>query len=572
MCNFSCASAVVISSHRAVEVNSASNQPSTIDVSTDLTTLGIAQQNMLANNMSLDAGPLLEAAVNYANKHNINNINVPAGNYYFLSTRNNAHVFIANANNIHLQCNDATFNFSSRKASGIIVRNGKNIGIENVKLDFSLDLPFTSAIVGSVDIANNALNIHQVTGRPLSDFTSSSRYSVRVFVLRKTADGSVASVPVEWLLPIDGPLNNNQIVLKANNKLANNLSKIQAGDILCVSERSYAGCNALSFLTYPPDIDSGNYAKNVTIYSSPAIGLSSMWQTGLSFSGIKIEPKPGRVQYISSNADGINLVNSGLNNSVTNCLVVKTGDDGISLSGNLLAMVSTVNSDNSIVVNERYKIPSNQKITFVDPDDLHEITSATVLQSPDRTSVPHLTVLNLDANVSNLIKPGILVYLPQEQRSHGIKIQGNTIQYPFSRGIYLSGVDGAQIIGNTIEHTQSCGILAQAGRNIPSVTNAVISNNIINGAFEKGYTDQPGAIEMSVEGRPTSALLNKNMVISNNKITIGGTNIKHVGIYITNTKGYNLTGNSSELERQDGTVIKLPSVRGTVIGTAVTSN
>jgi hypothetical protein len=547
-------------------------QSSVIDVSTDLTKLGIAQQNMLPGDNSIDAGPLLEAAVMYAGKHNFNKVNVPVGSYYFKSVRNNAHAYIFNTNNVIIECNNATFNFSSRKACGIIIRNCNYVGIQNVKLDYSLDLPFTSAKVASVDIANNAIAVSGISGRPLSDFNSSSRYSVRIFVLRKTNDNEVKSVPVEWLFAADGPVDNNKIVLKGNSaQVAANLAKVQPGDILCVSERSYAGNNALAFITYPPDIDSGNYAKNVIVYSSPAIGVSSMWQNGLSFSNLKVMPKPGREQYISSNADGINVVNSGNGNTVNNCEVSFSGDDGISFSGNLYATVTSVNNVNDMSVNERYKLKANQKITFVDPDDLHEIGSATIADLPQRSANKQQTNIKLVTSVQNL-RQGALIYLPQDKRSNGITVSGNIIRYPYSRGIYFSGVNGAQIIGNTIEHTQSCAILGQAGRNIPGVSNTVIKNNIINNAFEKGTTNQPGAIEISVEGKSTSAFVNRGMEIRNNQITIAGTAVKHVGVFISNTQGYNLSGNSLKIKVSDAASNDLPDERKVVIKMSALSN
>ncbi|SEO26921.1 Right handed beta helix region [Mucilaginibacter gossypiicola] len=559
--------------HTAPEKNSrTAKQYSVIDVSTDLKKMGIAQQNMLPDNNTIDAGPLLEAAVIYAGKHNYNKVNVPAGTYYFKSVRDNAHAYIFNTNNVVIECNNATFSFSSRKACGIIIRNCNYVGIQNVKLDYGQDLPFTSATVASVDAANNAISVGEVTGRPLSDFTSSSRYSVRIFVLRKTGNNEVKSVPVEWLFAADGPLSNTKIVLKGNGaQLAANLAKVQPGDILCVSERSYAGNNALAFMTYPPDIDSGNYAKNVTVYSSPAIGVSSMWQNNLSFSNLKVMPKPGRVQYISSNADGINVVNSGNGNSVNNCTVLFSGDDGISFSGNLYATVTSVNDVNGMAVNERYKLKANQKITFVDPDDLREIGSATISDLPQRSSDKQKTNIRLSSTVQNL-KAGTLIYLPQDKRSNGIAISGNTIRYPYSRGIYFSGVNGAQITGNTIEHTQSCAILGQAGRNIPGVSNTVIKNNVINSAFEKGTTNQPGAIEISVEGKVTSAFVNRGMEIRNNQITIADGGVKHVGIFISNTQGYSLSDNSLKVKVSDAALNDLPDARKVVVRGSASGN
>jgi hypothetical protein len=57
----------------------------TLNLSRDLVTLGIAATNMAPNQPSLDAGPLLTAGIEYAKAHQIGRVVADPGSYYFLT-------------------------------------------------------------------------------------------------------------------------------------------------------------------------------------------------------------------------------------------------------------------------------------------------------------------------------------------------------------------------------------------------------------------------------------------------------------------------------------------------------
>src|SRR5688572_4204030 len=57
----------------------------TLNLSRDLVALGIADQNLVPNQPSLDARPLFSAALSYATSHGISVMTVDPGNYYFLT-------------------------------------------------------------------------------------------------------------------------------------------------------------------------------------------------------------------------------------------------------------------------------------------------------------------------------------------------------------------------------------------------------------------------------------------------------------------------------------------------------
>lgn len=554
------------------------HQLQVIDVSKDLTRLNIASSNMLPGDPSADCGPLLEAAAKYAAKNNIQTVSVPAGDYYFRSVRNKAFVWLNGVSNVAITGHQSNFLFASRQFSGIIIANSKNTGLSDITLDYAADLPFTSAKVTSVNAAQNTINIATPSGRPVTDFNNSGKNSIRVFVLRKTNYAAWSRLPIQRLAVVNGGLSNQALVVTgspavSSDILRRDLAQIRPGDILSISERSYSGVNALAFVSYPPVISSGNYAKNVTIYSSPSLGVTSLWQNSVILSGVKVIPKPGREQYISSNADGINATNSGAGSKITGCTIIGSGDDGISVASNLLGMVTALNGDNSYNVALRYQLTQGQSISLSNPGSLTEYGSGKITgiqELAERSGEYKQFKITLDAPLQQAQK-GAYIFIPKENRSPGLLLQDNIIQMVNARGIYLAGVTGVQVIGNTIEKTNSSGIIVQQlaesgnGYKTPGNTNIIITGNKIHQPFAWGSANARGAIESSVQGsNGDTETVNNGLSIADNEIVLApGSNSDHVGIFISHTKGSRLRNN--KMNAGNGAAA-LPSAKAVVLG------
>ena len=81
-----------------VALKSAWAQNSTLNLSKDLVTLGIASANMVPNQPTLDSGPLMESGVRYATSHQMSRVIADPGSYYFLNpsaVSSGAHVAFA---------------------------------------------------------------------------------------------------------------------------------------------------------------------------------------------------------------------------------------------------------------------------------------------------------------------------------------------------------------------------------------------------------------------------------------------------------------------------------------------
>src|ERR1700746_3964537 len=96
-------------------------QITSINLSHDLVPLKIAAQNMSPNTPALDARPLLEAAVQYAQANSLATITCDPGAYYFLTGRTTSRFL--NFTGLH----DLTFDFAG---SDLYLALGNWIGLE----------------------------------------------------------------------------------------------------------------------------------------------------------------------------------------------------------------------------------------------------------------------------------------------------------------------------------------------------------------------------------------------------------------------------------------------------------
>lgn len=573
-------------------------QPTSINVSRDIVSLGIGQQNLTPNNPNIDAGPLIAACAKYATAHGIHSVLIPGGNYYFNSVTNRVYLYLQDIKNVNIQGSidgiTTNFIFKTRKAGGIIIRDCYNTGIQNLTMDYTPDLPFTVATVSEVDYNNMVIHIASVNGRSISDFRNApdnsgntenpnrapsgpmvDKTSLRAFVLRKSQSGEMEGLPINrFFISQDDPTDKQIKIMNVPDAktAAHDLGMVRPGDVLMITERDYSSISAMLFLSYPPKISYGNYAKGITVYSSPAMGVISNWQNNLTFSDIKVIPKPGREQYISSNADGISMSNSGSGNSITNSTVRYSGDDCISFANSLYATVVSVTSPNTLVVANKFLFSVGQKLSFIDAVDMHELGTPKVLSSQaltTRTNGLKNTILQLDQPVPN-VTPGAQIFVPVEERSNGIMIANNTLERGYARGIYFSGVAKAKIFNNTTAFTSSCGILGQSNTNIPGNNNVEIQGNIVKQAFGQGLANEHGGIDISVSGNNNASMVNNNINIHDNIIIISGnSDIQHVGVYVTHVQGVTLMNNSVQEQSVDGRNLNLSADRFLKIGGAV---
>src|SRR6266852_6572973 len=127
-----------------------------LNMSQDLVRLGIASSNMLPNQPTLDAGPLLLRAVNYAGSHQIARVIADPGAYYLLSLQQpNVHVSLNQVNNltIDLQGSDLYLAYQNY---GIVLNNCTNVVLQNFTIDHLQQL-YTQLRITAVNSAQRQL-------------------------------------------------------------------------------------------------------------------------------------------------------------------------------------------------------------------------------------------------------------------------------------------------------------------------------------------------------------------------------------------------------------------------------
>src|SRR5579862_2797034 len=138
-----------------------------VNMSHDLVTLGIAAQNMTPNNPALDARPLFQAALNYAQTHTVQTLTADTGSYYLLTnTQGNAVVIFPQLSNLTVDLAGSTIYFNGPLLpNGIQLYYCTNVTFKNFQLDY-INPPYTHVQLASVDTVNRVLTYSTLPGYP----------------------------------------------------------------------------------------------------------------------------------------------------------------------------------------------------------------------------------------------------------------------------------------------------------------------------------------------------------------------------------------------------------------------
>jgi len=521
-----------------------------LNVSTDLVTLGIAASNMVPNQPTLDSGPLFEAAIKYANTHKIPQVIANQGAYYFLSVSatlsgGDLAIFaITTPMTIDLQGSDLYFAHAEKTA--ILLTSLTNVTVQNFTIDFLQQL-YTQVQVTSVNSTTRQL---QVTARPgwqtptalaaaLNSTLVTSGYPptfLYVFRNGQTWVGSTRFV-------VDQPLTDTTLTLDASNATST-IAGIQPGDIAVLNLRAGGAGMLTNSIT-------GCTVRNIKIYSGFG-GLRTVSTTGTLFEHIEVMPRPGTDRLISTVADGISPSQGGLNQTVRLCRSIRTCDDGMSPNSFVFGSVQSVLSSTSIQVagpadtalNGGYSLPVGATVVFEQATDGTILGSATVVseaQSAVIGGIPQL-ILNFSSAVP-VNATGSYVYgTDPSQREGNLVLERNTVQQQtWGRGFSLWGLENATVYGNYLNHTIWAGIAIMhqlpPGTDwiVPPVVNLTVSNNVIDGANLgpdiHTLIEVAGiqALGTSSTGAPMTTSPNQNIYVTGNFIANPGPSALWIG-------------------------------------------
>lgn len=349
----------------------------TLNLSEDMVRLGIAPTNLVPNQPTLDAGPLLMQGVSYASSHKIATVIVNSGSYYFLSLLSDLfHVVLANIAGITIDFQGSDLILAYEQRIGIGLYNCTNTIIENFTLDYQ-QVPFTQLQIVSVDAANRKIQYSVPPGwRDPSAFSTAQMVNGTLngfyfFIFR---DGQPA--PKLTRMQFDPPVSGNSFSIVNDGTSETSvatLAQIRPGDTAVL-----AGRNNLEAIF--SDYCTGCTLRNIRVYSSPGVGVFMSAPQSMLIDHVYAIPKPGTDRLVSTNADGLTFAQPGSNNTIRLSRSIRTQDDGFSPHSLILGTVQSQIETTSLQVQRQYtnRVQNGSPVVFQSVADGDMLGSAVI--------------------------------------------------------------------------------------------------------------------------------------------------------------------------------------------------
>jgi uncharacterized protein (TIGR03437 family) len=451
-----------------------------LNLSEDLVQFGIASSNMVPNQPTRDAGPLLLAGVDYAQANNIPLVIADSGAYYFLSLQTpNVHVVFGSLSNLTIDFQGSDLYFSHMPAYGIYISSARNLTLQNFTLDYQ-PLPFTQVQVVSVDP-----DLRQVQYKLLPGWQDPSAFNPAF-----ASTGGSFIVPIEFyrsgarapnlfsdlnaVLPIGGSqftIAPDQFGYATNSVLA----QIRPGDVAVLSIR--AGRTPLR-------VNQCNNCtiRNVTAYSSTEDGVQVESLSSTTLERVSSIPRPGTDRLVSVPGSAMTLIINGPNNVVRLGRGIRTGDDSFTIVAPPLGTVqSQLNGTNLTAcvegISVSYALPNGTPVNFEDLTGVivanAVIVSQTAPPNPtftfDRVLPASVVGTQINSADSSFLGSGTL-----------LERNASEEKGPRSNGAAINGLANTVFSGNYMQRSATGGVSVNPG--FPPSANLTIENNVIDTA------------------------------------------------------------------------------------------
>jgi uncharacterized protein (TIGR03437 family) len=513
--------------------------PSLLNVSHDLTTLGIASTNMTPGVPTLDSVPLLTAAVKYAQANSIPTITADPGSYYFLSGNAASGRYLNFTGLLNL-----TFDFAQ---SDLYFASGSWVAMEcdsctNVQfLNFTMDalqLPFTQVQVTSVDTAGGRILYSAIPGwEAATDFNTIRNPAGSTEPLYAFDFRNGQPVRGTARMVVQRPIDPAFLKVVSDGAIWSNpsqISAIQAGDIIALEAR--AGGPTLAIRN-----GSNLTIHNVAVYFGSQVGVQLQADPNTTVDRVQVIPRPGTDRLVSTNADGISSVQLGQNLTIQNCRVKRTGDDGLSPNSQSLALVASQPAANQVTVtrNAYQTFPDGLSVQFIDNKTGFPAVAAHIVSQnpPYSTATPTFNgsaTITFDQAIPALVVGDPMVFADAAFRGAGLLIQNNLVEEnAFARGMSIWGIINATIQGNSLRNMSWSAMnllesLSTASWVTGPIGNITVANNTIEqftGAFGTSGVDSLGAISIGADDLNFSLITSgspfQNISVTNNFISTG---------------------------------------------------
>jgi hypothetical protein len=538
-----------------VSLSAALAQPPVLNVSHDLTTLGIATQNMSPDTPDLDSRPLFESALQYAQTHSIPRVTADPGAYYFLTGHSfGAFVFFNGLHDVAIDFAGSDLYVKLGNWNAISCTNCQNVQFLNFTLD-SLQLPFTQVRVTSVDTANNRILYAALPGwEAATNFNTVRNPFGAAEPLYAFDFRNGAPVRQTARMSIQKPVDSSFLSVSGSAPWENvkQLASIQPGDIIVLEAR--AGGPAVVFRG-----GSNIVIKNVALYFSGQVGVSVDAAPNSTLERVQVIPRPGTDRLVSSNADGISAIQLGQNLTIRGCRVKRTQDDGMSPNSQSLAVVTGQQGARVVTVNRSaYSIFANGlAVQFIDNKTGSPAVTAHITQQdpPYSSALPTFggaVTLTLDQDIPALALNDPMVYGDPAFRGSGLLLENNLIQdLVWPRGISVWGILGGILRGNVVRNVAWSAInlvqhLSIKDWMVGPLQNVEVRHNVVgqfNSGFGGPFGDDLAGIDIQSADLNLAMITNaspfQNITIVDNFLATGA----YSGIRVQNVNGGTVSGN-----------------------------
>jgi hypothetical protein len=522
----------------------------TLNLSQDLVSLGIESTNMVPNQPSLDAGPLLQGGVTYARDHGIPLVVADPGAYYFLSLQDNTHVALNRIDNMTIDLHGADLIFTHPLHYGIIVYFSTNAVLQNFTADYQ-PLPFTQVRIVAVDLPNARLqyalepgwpdpgSFNAVTGPPGS---GPPGLDIHVFRSGQPVLGRLfAQLP---LAPGPLPLINPPPAV---------LAAVRVGDAAVVAMKGFGAPLATNHCT-------SCTVRNFAVFSSPGAAFQALVAKSSLMERVYSIPKPGTDRLVSTFGMAFAPF-VGPANQMRLCRSIRTMDDGFAFADRFVGTVqSQADSRNLLLeatagmpsaIGDIDGVPNGSPVAFQRPTDGVILGTAVIVsQTAPTPSPPYRATFTFDRDLPGSLVGTVVYSTDPVQNGANSVLERSTVQsQSCCKGVYIQGLANSTIRGNYLRHAAWSGVFMLQSMAIgdpPTAPpmNLSISRNVIDGTNIKSdwWWFEFGAIQTVtltslydlMAGSPLS-----NINVTDNFIADSGRS----GVWLGNTVGGSVSRN-----------------------------
>lgn len=540
-------------------------QSTELNLSTDLTRLGIAPQNMEPNRTDLDVRPLFNAALDYVKSRRIQRVTLIPGSYYFLTPRpdNGRYAYAQDLEDVTFDFGGAHLYLRDPYRLGLSFFNLRRVVFQRFTVDY-LEPPFTQVRLTDVQPTDRVLQYELLPGfRDPTDFNRVSEFPSavipRMFAL-VFRDGQLLANTGRMSIAM--PLQPSVVRINDEGGSAHSdvVRTFRPGDTLIVFGRSVGGqplsCNRCTQVTI----------RQVELYASGNVALLLGDATACVVDSVRVVPRPGTDRLISSLADGVMLSNARSQNAVRRSEIRGAGDDGISVNSQVMVFVDSVEQSSLIgQANwEAIRFPNGTMVSFVSSATGAVVGTARVIaqdppdQNPSQYPARGQVRLSFDQVIPSLPRDSGVILAAAADRGEGTVVEDNLVADNFmARGIYVAGPVGVTVRNNTVLRGPGAGILVDQDfhprgfSTAPSERIDVVGNRIEdairpNRDSHTGSQNAFGALQAITivipPGGPQLARSNQQIRFIGNIITGSGRS----GIWAANVNGLTIQDNTIE--------------------------